>query len=56
MKSGGRGTPTAALADKIKNKFGSFDKFKEEFQTPVGIQFGFPSGGATYNILGIIRG
>ena len=31
MKPNGGGTPTGALADAIKVKWGSFDKFKEEF-------------------------
>ena len=40
MKPGGGGTPTGALADKINADFGSFDKFKEEFKTAGGTQFG----------------
>jgi Fe-Mn family superoxide dismutase len=40
MKPGGGGTPTGALADKINSDFGSFDKFKEEFKTAGGTQFG----------------
>ena len=31
MKPNGGGTPTGALADAINAKWGSFDKFKEEF-------------------------
>ena len=31
MKPNGGGAPTGALADAINAKFGSFDKFKEEF-------------------------
>jgi Fe-Mn family superoxide dismutase len=40
MKPGGGGAPTGALADKINADFGSFDKFKEEFKTAGGTQFG----------------
>ncbi|MGD1703080.1 superoxide dismutase [Dapis sp. BLCC M229] len=40
MKSGGGGTPTGALADKINADFGSIDKFKEEFKTAGTGQFG----------------
>lgn len=40
MKPGGGGTPTGALADKINSDFGSFDKFKEEFKSAGGTQFG----------------
>ncbi|MCA3192567.1 MULTISPECIES: superoxide dismutase [Fe] [unclassified Cupriavidus] len=37
MKPNGGGQPTGALADAINAKFGSFDKFKEEFtKTAVG--------------------
>lgn len=40
MKPNGGGTPTGALADKINADFGSFDKFKDEFKTAGGNQFG----------------
>lgn len=40
MKPNGGGTPTGALADKINADFGSFDKFKDEFKTAGGTQFG----------------
>ena len=40
MKPNGGGTPTGALADKINQDFGSFDKFKEEFKTAGTTQFG----------------
>ncbi|MBD2090756.1 superoxide dismutase [Microcoleus sp. FACHB-1515] len=40
MKPSGGGTPTGALADKINQDFGSFDKFKEEFKTAGTTQFG----------------
>jgi Fe-Mn family superoxide dismutase len=40
LKPGGGGTPTGALADAIKVKFGGFDKFKEEFSTKAATLFG----------------
>ncbi|HEY9848286.1 MAG TPA: superoxide dismutase [Leptolyngbyaceae cyanobacterium] len=40
MKPGGGGTPSGAVADKINNDFGSFDKFKEEFKNAAATQFG----------------
>ncbi|AFY76906.1 MAG: superoxide dismutase [Hydrococcus sp. C42_A2020_068] len=40
MKPNGGGTPSGALADKIKADFGSFDKFVEEFKTAGATQFG----------------
>lgn len=40
MKPNGGGTPTGALADKINQDFGSFDKFKAEFKTAGTTQFG----------------
>lgn len=40
MKPSGGGMPTGALADKINADFGSFDKFKEQFLTAGGTQFG----------------
>lgn len=36
----GGGKPTGKLADAIKSKFGSFDKFKEEFSSTAAGQFG----------------
>lgn len=40
MKPNGGGTPTGALADKIKADFGSFEKFVEEFKNAGATQFG----------------
>ena len=40
MKPGGGGTPTGALADKIKADFGSFEKFVEAFKSAGATQFG----------------
>ena len=40
MKPGGGGTPTSALADKIKADFGSFEKFVEAFKSAGATQFG----------------
>lgn len=40
MKPAGGGTPTGALAKKIDEDFGSFEKFKEEFKTAGATQFG----------------
>ena len=34
------GTPTGAIADAINSKWGSFDKFKEEFSTSAATNFG----------------
>jgi Fe-Mn family superoxide dismutase len=40
MKPGGGGAPAGALADAINRDFGSFDRFKEEFSSAAGSQFG----------------
>ncbi|MGC4376021.1 superoxide dismutase [Fictibacillus sp. Mic-4] len=40
LKPGGAKEPTGALADKINSKFGSFDKFKEEFANAAKGRFG----------------
>lgn len=40
MSPNGGGNPTGELADKINEKFGSFDKFKEEFQASAAGRFG----------------
>jgi len=40
MKPNGGGTPSAELAEKINQDFGSFDKFKEEFANAGATQFG----------------
>ena len=40
MKPNGGGAPTGALADAINNKWGSFDKFKEEFTKSCVTNFG----------------
>ncbi|MFA7429812.1 MAG: superoxide dismutase [Rhodospirillaceae bacterium] len=40
MKPAGGGSPTGAIADKINEAFGSFDKFKEEFKQAGVTQFG----------------
>ncbi|MFN3926399.1 MAG: superoxide dismutase [Pseudanabaenaceae cyanobacterium] len=40
MKPNGGGQPTGALAAKIDNDFGSFEKFKEEFKNAGVTQFG----------------
>ena len=40
MKPGGGGTPSGALAAKIEEAFGSFDKFKDEFKAAAVGQFG----------------
>ena len=40
MGPNGGGEPTGALADAISSKFGSFDKFKEEFAAAAAGQFG----------------
>jgi Fe-Mn family superoxide dismutase len=40
MGPNGGGTPSGDLADAINSQFGSFDKFKEEFQNAGATQFG----------------
>ena len=40
MSPNGGGEPTGELADAIKNKFGSFDQFKEEFANAAATRFG----------------
>lgn len=40
MKQGGGGAPTGAIAKKIDEDFGSFEKFVEEFKTAGATQFG----------------
>lgn len=40
LSPNGGGEPTGELADKIKEKFGSFDAFKEEFQNAAATRFG----------------
>ncbi len=40
MAAGGGGEPSGALADKIKEAFGSFDGFKEQFKQAGTTQFG----------------
>jgi len=40
MKKGGGGQPQGALADALKERFGSVDKFKEEFGNTAAGQFG----------------
>lgn len=40
MKPAGGGAPTGAIADKINEAFGSYDKFKEEFKAAGTTQFG----------------
>lgn len=40
MKPAGGGAPTGAIADKINEAFGSYDKFKEEFKAAGATQFG----------------
>jgi len=40
LSPNGGGEPTGELADKINEKFGSFDAFKEEFQTAAATRFG----------------
>lgn len=40
MGPNGGGEPTGDVADAIKGKFGSFDKFKEEFSQAAATQFG----------------
>lgn len=40
MKPNGGGAPTGALADAINAKWGSFDKFKEEFGKSCATNFG----------------
>lgn len=40
LKPGGGGQPSGALADAINAKYGSYDKFKEEFSAKAGGNFG----------------
>jgi Fe-Mn family superoxide dismutase len=40
LKPSGGGEPTGKLGDKIKQDFGSLDKFKEEFSNAAATQFG----------------
>jgi superoxide dismutase, Fe-Mn family len=40
MKANGGGEPTGKIADKIKEDFGSYEKFKEEFKNAGVTQFG----------------
>src|SRR5699024_9098312 len=40
LSPNGGGEPTGELADKINSKFGSFDKFKEEFETAAKTRLG----------------
>lgn len=40
LKPNGGGAPTGAIADAINKKWGSFDKFKEEFNAKAGGNFG----------------
>lgn len=40
LSPNGGGEPSGELADKITEKFGSFDKFKEEFQQAAATRFG----------------
>lgn len=40
MKSGGGGTPSGALADKINADFGSFDDLISQLKTAAATQFG----------------
>lgn len=40
MKKGGGGQPEGDLANAVKNTFGSFDKFKEQFSNAAATRFG----------------
>jgi len=40
LSPNGGGEPTGAIADEINNKFGSFDKFKEDFSAACVTNFG----------------
>ncbi|MEI3611699.1 superoxide dismutase [Pseudogracilibacillus sp. SO30301A] len=40
LSPSGGGAPSGELADKINNKFGSFDNFKEEFEKAAATRFG----------------
>ncbi|MBD3360551.1 superoxide dismutase [Candidatus Peregrinibacteria bacterium] len=37
-KNGGGGEPSSALAEAIKNEFGSFERFKKEFSASTGVE------------------
>src|SRR5690625_7572101 len=40
LSPNGGGEPSGELADKLNDKFGTFDKFKEEFETAAKTRFG----------------
>jgi superoxide dismutase, Fe-Mn family len=40
MQPGGGGTPTGAIADRIKDSYGDYAKFRQEFATAANTQFG----------------